>query len=411
MEHTRFIGLDIHKERISVAVAESGRSGAVEYLGEIANEPGAISKLCDRLRRPGKPLAFCYEAGPCGYGIHRQLTRLGHRCDVVAPSLIPTKAGDRVKTNRRDATMLARLHRAGELTPVWVPDADHEAMRDLIRLRSVVRQIVTRARQHLQGFLLRHGRKHGRGTAWRMAYRRWLSTLAFEHPAQQIALQDYVDAVMDAERRLKRVEEQVFGLLPDWNLRPVVDGLQAMRGIALINAVVLVTEVGDFTRFSNPRQLMAYFGLVPGERSSGETVRRGAITKTGNAHVRRALVEGAWAYRMKARIGRHKVDRIEALPKVVRDIGWKAQVRLCTRYRRLRARGKTANVVNVAIAREMVASSGRSPARFNPRQGRRNHDLKDSQQRRSQTTHSASARYAAPGAGQCRGALAATMSL
>ena len=173
MEHTRFIGLDIHKERISVAVAQSGRSGAVEYLGEIANEPGAISKLCDRLRRPGKPLAFCYEAGPCGYGVHRQLKSLGHRCDVVAPSLIPMKPGDRVKTNRRDATLLARLHRAGELTPVWVPDADHEAMRDLIRLRSVVRQIVTRARQHLQGFLLRHGRKHGGGTAWRMAYRRW----------------------------------------------------------------------------------------------------------------------------------------------------------------------------------------------------------------------------------------------
>jgi transposase len=273
---------------------------------------------------------------------------------VVAPSLIPMKPGDRVKTNRRDATLLARLHRAGELTPVWVPDADHEAMRDLIRLRSVVRQIVTRARQHLQGFLLRHGRKHGGGTAWRMAYRRWLSTLAFEHPAQQIAFQDYVDAVMDAEQRLKRVEEQIFSLLPDWTLRPVVDGLQAMRGIALINAVVLVAEVGDFTRFSNPRQLMAYFGLVPGERSSGETVRRGGITKTGNTHARRALVEGAWAYRMKARIGRHKVDRIEALPKVVRDIGWKAQVRLCARYRRLSARGKTANVVNVAIAREMV---------------------------------------------------------
>ena len=176
----------------------------------------------------------------------------------------------------------------------------------------------------------------------------------FEHPAQQIAFQDYVDAVTDAEGRLKRVEEQIFSLLPDWTLRPVVDGLQAMRGIALINAVVLVTEVGDFTRFSNPRQLMAYFGLVPGERSSGETTRRGAITKTGNAHARRALVEGAWAYRMKARIGRHKVDRITALPKVVRDIGWKAQVRLCARYRRLSARGKTANVVNVAIAREMV---------------------------------------------------------
>src|SRR5665213_3188255 len=332
MEHTRFVGLDIHKERISISVAESGRSGAVEYLGEISNDPVAIGKLCDRLGRPGKPLAFCYEAGPCGYGVHRQLTSLGHRCDVVAPSLIPTKPGDRVKTNRRDATMLARLHRAGELTPVWVPDADHEAMRDLIRLRSVVRQIVTRARQHLQGFLLRHGRKHGRGTAWRMAYRRWLSTLAFEHPAQQIAFQDYTDAAMDAERRLKRVEEQISGLLPEWNLRPV----------------------GDFTRFSNPRQLMAYFGLVPGERSSGETIRRVGITKTGNAHARRALVEGAWAYRMKARIGRHKDDRTEQLPKIIRDIGWKAQVRLCTRYRRLRARGKTANVINVAIAREMV---------------------------------------------------------
>ncbi|ESW94514.1 transposase IS110 [Mesorhizobium sp. LSJC268A00] len=334
------------------------------------------ASLCDRLRRSGKPLAFCYEAGPCGYGVHRQLTGLGHRCDVVAPSLIPRKPGDRVKTNRRDATMLARLHRAGELTPVWVPDADHGAMRDLIRLRSVVRQVVTRARQHLQGFLLRHGRKHERGTAWRKAYRRWLSTLAFDHPAQQIAFQDYVDAVMDAQRRLQQVEEQILSLLPEWNQRPVVDALQAMRGIALINALVLVAEVGDFTRFSSPRQLMAYFGLVPGEQSSGETVWRGGITKT--THARRALVEGAWAYRMRARIGRHKVDRIEALPKVVRDIGWKAQVRLCTRYRQLSARGKNANVVNVAIAREMVGFIWLIACTV------QSHYLTDSQQRRSQ---------------------------
>src|SRR5450756_933345 len=240
MEHTRFVGLDIHKERISIAVAESGRSGAVEYLGEISNDPIAIGKLCDRLGRAGKPLAFCYEAGPCGYGVHRQLTGLGHRCDVVAPSLIPRKSGDRVKTNRRDASMLARLHRAGELTAVWVPDANHEAMRDLVRLRSLVRQIVTRARQHLQGFLLRHGRKHGRGKAWGLSYRRWLSTLAFDHSAQQVAFQDYVDAVVDSERRLKRAEEQIVYLVSEWNLRPVVDALQA---IALINAVVLVAEV------------------------------------------------------------------------------------------------------------------------------------------------------------------------
>jgi len=354
VDHIRFIGLDIHKARISVTVAESGRDGSIEYVGEISNDPRAIGKLCKRLERRGALLSFCYEAGPCGYGVYRQLTDLGHECDVVAPSLIPKKPGDRVKTDRRDATMLARLLRAGELTSIWVPDGDHEAMRDLVRLRSAVRQVLTRARQHLQGFLLRHGRKHTGGTAWKAAYRRWLSTLAFDHCAQQIVFQDYVDAVMDAERRLKRVEDQIVALLPEWNQRSVVDALQAMRGIALINAVVLVTEVGDFRRFSNPRQLMAYIGLVPGERSSGEKIRRTAITKAGNTHARRALVEGAWAYRMRARVGRHKVDRIEALPKVVRDIGWNAQVRLCARYRRLRARGKNANIVNVAIAREMV---------------------------------------------------------
>ena len=293
MKDTRFIGLDVHKLRISVAVAETDRGGTVEYLGEIDNEAGAIRKLCDRLSGRGRKLAFCYEAGPCGYGVQRQLASLGHRCDVVAPSLIPRKSGDRVKTNRRDATMLARLLRAGELTPVWVPDADHEAMRDLVRLRGVARQMVTKARQHLQGFLLRHGRKH-RGTAWRMAYRRWLSSLAFEHPAQQIVFQDYVDAVGDAERRLKRVEGQILTLLSDWSLSPIVDSLQALRGIAVINAVVLVAEVGDFTRFNSPRQLMAYFGLVQSERSSGQSVNRGGITKTGNNRARRALVEGAW---------------------------------------------------------------------------------------------------------------------
>lgn len=231
----------------------------------------------------------------------------------------------------------------------------------------------------------------------------------FERPAQQITFQDYVDAVMDAERRLKHVEEQIFSLLPEWTLRQLVDALQAMRGIALINAVVLVAEVGDFTRFSNSRQLMAYFGLVPGERSSGETVRRGAITKTGNTPARHTLVEGAWAYRMKARIGRHKVDRTEAPPKIVRDIGRKAQVRLCARYRRLSACGKTANVVNVAIAREMVGFIWSIACMINPRQWRRDHDLTPRRGDRKQKISLGG--YAAPGARQCRGALVSTMSL
>ncbi|MER9282249.1 transposase [Mesorhizobium sp. M0522] len=354
MEHIRFVGLDIHKQRISVAVAESGRSGSVEYLGEIANDADAISKLCDRLRRSSKRLTFCYEAGPCGYGVHRQLTSLGHRCDVVAPSLDSEEArrsGEDEPPRRHHA----RPPQSGRRVDARVgARSDHEAMRDLVRLRSVVRQVVTRARQHLQGFLLRHGRKHERGTAWRMAYRRWLSTLAFEHPAQQIAFQDYVDAVMDAERRLQQVEEQILSLLPEWNQRPVVDALQAMRGIALINAVVLVADVGDFTRFSNPRQLMAYFGWSLASNRVARPSGAAASPRPATPMPGSALVEGAWAYRMRPRIGRHKVDRIEALPKVVRDIGWKAQVRLCTRYRRLSARGENANVVVAAIAREMV---------------------------------------------------------
>ena len=354
MEPTRFIGLDVHKERISVSVADNGRQGAVEYLGEIHNDADSLAKLCRRLERTRTVLSFCYEAGPCGYGVYRQLTGLGHRCAVVAPFSIPRKPGERVKTDRRDATLLARLHRAGELTAVWVPDAGHEAMRDLVRLRGVVRHVVTRARQHLQGFLLRHGCRHGRGTAWKMAYRRWLSTLAFEHPANRSRSRIMSTRSPTRSCGCGRVEEQIDALLPEWSLRPVVEALQAMRGVSIINAVVLVAEIGDFTRFSNPRQLMAFLGLVPGERSSGEKVRRGAITKTGNNYARRALVEGAWAYRMKPRVGRHKVDRIEALPKAVRDIGWTAQVRLCARYRRLSALGKNANLVVVAIAREMV---------------------------------------------------------
>jgi transposase len=354
MQDSIFIGLDVHKATVAVAIAEGMRGGEVRALGSIPHGPAEIAKLVAKLAKSGRSLRFCYEAGPCGYGLHRQLTELGHECIVVAPSLIPMKAGDRVKTDRRDAVMLAKLHRAGELTAVWVPDDAHEAMRDLVRARAASRQVLTKARQHLQGFLLRHGRVYSGTKGWTRMYRRWLSTVRFDHPAQQIVLQDYIDAVTDAEERVERLTRQIEALVPQWSMAPVVQAFQAMRGVALVNAVTLVAEVGDFSRFSKPRQLMAYLGLVPSEHSSGAKVRRGGITKAGSTLGRRALVEGAWTYRLPARVSNTLKSRIEPLPKPIRDIAWKAQVRLCARYHRLSAAGKLRTVVTTAIAREMI---------------------------------------------------------
>jgi transposase len=349
-----FVGLDVHKATVAVAVAEGVRGGEVVQLGTIPNRPEHIAKLAMKLRKSGRRVSFCYEAGPCGYGLYRQLTCLGHDCTVAAPSLIPMKAGDRVKTDRRDALMLAKLHRAGELTAVWVPDSAHEAMRDLIRSRATAVRVLAKARQHLQGFLLRHGRVYAGKKGWTQAYRRWLTTVRFDHSAQQVVLQDYIHAVTDAEARVGRLIQQIEDLAPEWSMAPVVEALQAMRGVAFIVAVTVVAEIGDFSRFDNPRKLMAYLGLTPSEHSSGNTVRRGGITKAGNALARRALIEGAWTYRMQARVSRKLHDRIENLPQVIRDIAWKAQVRLCARYRRLAAAGKAKVVVTTAIAREMV---------------------------------------------------------
>ena len=354
MDNNIFVGLDVHKATVCVATAESGRGGEIRQIGVFENRPEILSKMAARLGKGGRRLSFCYEAGPCGYGLHRLLTESGHDCVVVAPSLIPMKVGDRVKTDRRDALMLAKLHRAGELTPIWIPDAAHEAMRDLIRARATAVRVLGKARQHLQGFLLRHERLYRGARAWTLAYRRWLTTVRFEHPAQQIVLQDYIHAVQDAEARRDRLTRQIEELLPSWSMAPVVTALQAMRGVALVVAVTVVAEVGDFRRFANPRQLMAYLGLVPSEHSSGSTVRRGGITKAGNAIARRVLIEGAWTYRMSARVSRKLHDRLETLSMAVRDIAWKAQVRLCTRYRRLAAAGKPKVVVTTAIAREMV---------------------------------------------------------
>ena len=263
MDNITYVGLDVHKLTVCVAVAESGRGGEVRQVGVFENRPEVLNRMAARLGKGSRRLSFCYEAGPCGYGLHRMLTGYGHSCVVVAPSLIPMKAGDRVKTDRRDAMMLAKLHRAGELTPIWIPDAAHEAMRDLVRARATATRVLSKARQHLQGFLLRHERIYRGARAWTLAYRCWLTTVRFDHPAQQIVLQDYIHAVQDAEARRDRLTRQIEELLPSWSMAPVATALQAMRGVALVVAVTVVAEVGDFRRFANARQLMPISAWCP----------------------------------------------------------------------------------------------------------------------------------------------------
>jgi transposase len=350
-----YVGLDTSKLKISVAVAAAGRDGEVRFFGDIDSTPEAVERLVRKLEKRYPRLCFAYEAGPTGYGLQRQIVALGHDCAVVAPSLIPKRPGERVKTNRRDALSLARLHRAGELTSVRVPDPGHEAMRELVRAREVAMEDLRAKRQHLQSFLLRHGRVFTGRSAWTKAHTRWLCELRFEHPAQHLVLAEYRQAILDAEARLERLTGQVTELVPSWSMAPVVAAYQALRGVACLTAVTFAAEVGDVRRFDSPRQLMAYLGLVPSESSTGEKVRRGGITKAGNGRARRVLIEGAWTYRFPARVSRPLQERQVGLPKAVCDIAWIAQLRLCGRYRKLAARGKRQGVVTAAIAREMAA--------------------------------------------------------
>jgi transposase len=350
-----FIGFDTAKKTHAVAIAEDGRNGEIRYLGEIDSSPATVEKVIGKLAERYAKLHVCYEAGPTGYGLYRQVKALGHECAVVAPSLIPRKSGERIKTNRRDAVTLARSLRAGDLTSVWVPDVIHEAVRDLSRAREAAGEDVRKKRQQLLSFLLRHGRIFSGRKHWSLAHRRWLAEQKFEHPAQQIVFQDAIDVIEDGVARLRRLEEQLLALAPSWSMAPVVAAYQAMRGVSFIVAVTFVAEIGDVRRFDNPRQLMAFLGLIPSERSTGETVRRGGLTLAGNRRARRVLVEGAWTYRYPARVSETLRPRLEGLPKAVRDIAWKAQIRLCARYRRLTAAGKKTPVVIAAIAREMAA--------------------------------------------------------
>ena len=350
---TKYVGLDVHKATIAVAVADG--LGEVYFLGEIPNTPEAVAKQVKQLKK-GAKLSFCYEAGPCGYGLHRQLINLGEDCQVIAPSLIPRKPGDRVKTDRRDALTLARLHRAGELTSVWVPDCAQEALRDLTRGREDLKHLQLQARQRLQAFLLRHGKRYNEGeTHWTKMHFRWLETVKFDQPVQQILFQEYVDLVVDLTKRVTALDEQVDKAGAASVHAPVIEALAALRGVDRLTATTIVAEIGDLKRFDSAPELMSYLGLVPSEHSSGGKKSRGSITKTGNGHVRRVLVEAAWTYRFPARKTATLQRRAKKTPEAVQEIAWKAQKRLCGRYALLfTVKGKKKTMVCTAIARELI---------------------------------------------------------
>lgn len=354
MKNVRFVGLDVHARSIAVAVAEPG--GEVRSVGVIPNEPQGLQRVLKKLGKP-EQLRVCYEAGPTGYALYWQLTKLGVHCEVVAPTLIPVKIGDRVKTDRRDAQKLARCYRAGDLTPVWVPDAAHEALRDLVRAREAAKRDQLRARHRVSKFLLRQGRRAPADMgAWGKGYRLWLKQQGFEQPAQQATLEDYLQEVEHQSSRVEYLERAIdvaVQSLPQ-KMHAVIGALQSLRGVAKVSAVTLVAELGEISRFAHPRQLMSYAGVVSREHSSGERIRRGSISKAGNAHVRRIVVEAAWAYRHRPAIGKTLAGRQRGQSPQITQIAWRAQQRLHDRYRKLSARGKSPQLTVTALARELL---------------------------------------------------------
>jgi len=358
MKHlsTLFVGLDVHKDSIAVAYASDERGAEVIFLGPIGTRQCDIDRLIRQLHSKASRLLFVYEAGPCGYWVYRYLQKKGEDCMVVAPSLIPRKPGDRVKTDKRDAVQLARLMRSGDLNPVYVPSLEDESIRDLGRAREDLMGDLKAAKHRLKSFLLRHDIRYTGKADWNAAHLRWLADdVALPTAAQRIVFQEYVRAITDLVDRLAQIDEELHEHAKGCRLAPLVAAYQALRGVQFHVAVTIVAELGDLTRFDTPRQLMSYVGLHPSEHSSGNARRQGGIAKTGNAHARRVLVEGAWAYRYLPKVSRQIQVRQESLPQEIRDIAWKAQLRLCKRFRRLVAHGKHPNVAVTAIARELVA--------------------------------------------------------
>ena len=357
MSKIRFVGLDVHADTIAVAVAETG--GEVRSLGIIPNRLESIRKMIGKLA-PGETLKCCYEAGPTGYVLYWQLTQLGVACEVIAPSLIPTKAGDRVKTDRRDAEKLARCYRAGELTPVWIPDADHEALRDLVRAREAAKKDQLRHRHRLGKFLLRHGKRPTAvGKAWTQKYLNWIRIhVHFEQPALEATLKYYREEVDHIAERIATLEQAIDEAVKQApaEVRVVIEALQALRGVAQTTAATVVAELGSLSRFAHPSRLMGYSGLVSSEHTSGNRVQRGTITKSGNAHLRRVLVEAAWTYRHRPNVQGRVLRRQKslALSEEARQIAWKAQQRLYKRFTALTARGKESNGAAIAVARELL---------------------------------------------------------
>jgi len=351
-----FIGLDTHKEFSEVVCIPEQREADHTLLGRIASTRQAITKLARRLQaqHPRSTLHFVYEAGPCGFWIYRLLTSLGHICYVVAPSMIPKRPGERIKTDKRDAIKLARLMRANELDPIYVPESDDEAIRDLSRARETACHDLKRAKHQIKSFLLRNFINYSGSTNWGPKHRRWLAELVLPHPAQQIVLQEMIHTLNERTQRLNNLTNELAHIITQWRFYPVVRAIQALRGISLVTASGLIGELGDLTRFDHPNKLMAYIGVVPSEHTSSAKRRLGAITKMGNTRARRLLVEGAHSYRHPPKVSLEMEKRQADLPQEIKDIAWQAQLRLCRRYQRLMHRGKHRNVVVVATARELV---------------------------------------------------------